>query len=297
MNDLGFLLRNPQVNLGYNGVLTESTISGIQSRKTTSTSINQYNIDRKPLQFGQSIGRAWNNNKNCRFDFRFLYLPRRADDSLGRGSGDFRIPERYSFSSNFGYNFSSNPAQNIALSLSLEAGQEDLGSKVITSGLGLVWWPNDCFSFYLGLSYTDKEPLPGYQGSKNHTSFEAHQRASKLGSNYYISSKQKFSISMQWNSLKASENRFWEADPSRLEYLNLVANSDNNADDFVISRLIFQACYRWEIAPLSDLFAVYTRESNFPGNSFFIFQGLLEQAWNYRIVNSLAIKFRYRFGV
>jgi hypothetical protein len=288
MNDLGFLLQNPQVSLGYNVVLTESNILGIQSRKTTSTSINQYNIDRKPLQFGQSIGRAWNNNKNCRFDFRFFYLPKRVG-GLGRGSGDFRIPERYSFSSN--------PAQNIALSLSLEAGQEDLGFKIITSELGLVWWPNDRFSFYFGLSYIDKEPLPGYQVSGNYTSFEARQRASKLGSNYYISSKQIFSISMQWNSLKAVEDCFWEVDPSRLEYLNLVANPDNNADDFVISRLIFQACYRWEIAPLSDLFAVYTRESNFPGNSFFTFQDLLEQAWNYRIVNSLAIKFRYRFEV
>jgi hypothetical protein len=76
MNDLGFLLQNPQVSLGYNVVLTESNILGIQSRKTTSTSINQYNIDRKPLQFGQSIGRAWNNNKNCRFDFRFFIFPK-----------------------------------------------------------------------------------------------------------------------------------------------------------------------------------------------------------------------------
>ena len=78
---------------------------------------------------------------------------------------------------------------------------------------------------------------------------------------------------------------------------NLVANSDNNGDDFVISRLIFQTCYRWEIAPLSNLFAVYTRELNLSGNSFFTFQNLLEQAWNYRIVNFLAIKFCYRFGV
>jgi len=145
-----------------------------------------------------------------------LYRPKRVGDSLGRGSGDFRILERYSFSSHFSYTFSSNLAQNISLSLSLGASQEDLGAKVITSGLGLAWWPNDCFSFYLGLSYTDKEPLPGYQGSGNYTSFEARQRPSKLGSNYYISSKQKFSISMQWNLLKAFEDCFWEVDPSRL---------------------------------------------------------------------------------
>ena len=69
------------------------------------------------------------------------------------------------------------------------------------------------------------------------------------------------------------------------------------ADDFMISRLTFQARYHWEIAPLSDLFVVYTQGSNLPGNSFSTFQDLLEQAWNDRIVDSFAIKLRYRFGV
>ena len=200
-------------------------------------------------------------------------------------------------SSNFSSTFSSNLAQNIALSLSLEAGQADLGSKVITSGLRVVWWPNDRFSFDLGLSYPDNEPLLVHQRSGDYTRLEAHQGASKFGSNYFISSRQKFRISMQWNSLKAFEDRFWEVDPSRLEYLNPVANLDNNADEFVMSGLIFQACYRWEIAPLSGLFAVYIRESNFSGNSIFTFQDLLEQAWDYWIVDSFALKFRYRFGV
>jgi len=292
MNDLGFLSRNSQMNLDYNFVLTESNIPGIQSRTTTLTSINQYNIDGEPVQLGQSIGRAWNYINNNSFDFRFLYLPSRVDDRLGRGTGDFRIPERYTISSNF----SSNPARNIAFSLNLEAGQEDLGSKLFTSGLGVVWRPNDRFSFDLGLSYTDREALLVHQGDGKYTSFEAHQWAPKLESNYFISSKQQFRISMQWNSLKAFEDRFWEVDSNRLEYLNPVTNPDNEADDFVISRLTFQARYRWEIAPLSDLFVVYTRGSNLPGNSFSTFQDLLEQAWNDRIVDSFAIKLRYRFG-
>ena len=293
MNDLGFLSRYSQMNLDYNFVLTESNIPGIQSRTTTLTSINQYNIDGEPVQLGQSIGRAWNYINNNSFDFRFLYLPSRVDDRLGRGTGDFRIPERYTISSNF----SSNPARNIAFSLTLEAGQEDLGSKLFTSELGVVWRPNDRFSFDLGLSYTDREALLVHQGDGKYTSFEAHQWAPKLESNYFISSKQQFRISMQWNSLKAFEDRFWEVDSNRLEYLNPVTNPDSEADDFVISRLTFQARYRWEIAPLSDLFVVYTRGSNLPGNSFSTFQDLLEQAWNDRIVDSFAIKLRYRFGV
>jgi len=75
-----------------------------------------------------------------------------------------------------------------------------------------------------------------------------------------------------------------------------VPNPDAEADDFVISRFTFQARYRWEIAPLSDLFIVYTRGANLPRNSFTTFQDLLEQSWNDRIVDSVAIKLRYRFG-
>jgi len=60
--------------------------------------------------------------------------------------------------------------------------------------------------------------------------------------------------------------------------------------------LTFQARYRWEIAPLSDLFVVYTRGGNLPGNSFSTFQDLFEQSWNDRIVDTVAIKLRYRFG-
>ena len=104
-------------------------------------------------------------------------------------------------------------------------------------------------------------------------------------------------MTLQWNSLKAFEDRFWQVNPHRLERLKSVANPDNEPDDFVISRLTFQARYRWQIAPLSDLFVVYTRGSNLPGNSFYTFQDLLEQGWNDRIVASFAIKLRYRFGV
>jgi hypothetical protein len=293
MNNVGFLTRNSQMNLDYNFVLTESDIPGLQSRTTTISLINNYNTDGNPVQNGQSIGRTWNFLNNNSFDITALYLPKRVDDRLGRGTGDFRIPERFSLSSNF----ISNPAKSFAWSVNLEATQEDLGPKIITSGAGIVWRPDDRFSLDLGLNYTDTEALLVHQGKGSYTSFEAHQWAPKLESNYFISARQQFKITLQWNSLKAFEDRFWQVNPHRLERLKPVANPDNEPDDFVISRLTFQARYRWQIAPLSDLFVVYTRGSNLPGNSFYTFRDLLEQGWNDRIVDSFAIKLRYRFGV
>ena len=160
----------------------------------------------------------------------------------------------------------------------------------------MAWRPNDRFSADLQLSYTDQESLLIHRGNGNYTSYESHQWAPRLELNYFITAKQQIRFSGQWTALKASENRFWQVNPNRLEHLRSVPNPDNEPDDFVISRLTFQARYRWEIAPLSDLFIVYTRGSNLPSNSFFTFQDLFEQSWNDRIVDSFAIKLRYRFG-
>ena len=294
INDLGFLARNSQRNLDYNFVLTESNIPGLQSRTTTVMLINQFNNDdRKPVSFGQTVSRTWNFLNNDTFDLSLRFAPKKVDDRLGRGTGDFRIPDRFNFSTSF----SSNPASVLAWSINLTAGQDDLGPQSITTGAGAVWRPNDRFSFDLSLNYTDQEALLVHQGNGSYTSFEAHQWAPKLDTNYFISARQQFRVTLQWNSLKAFEDRFWQVNPQRLERLRPVAKPDNDPDDFVISRLTFQARYRWQIAPLSDLFIVYTRGSNLPGNRFYTFQDLLEQGWNDRIVDSFAIKLRYRFGV
>ena len=250
MNDMGFLARNSQQNLDYNFVLTESDIPGLQSRTTTYGLINQYNADDgSPVGLGRFVGRTWNYLNNNTFDISVRHAPRKVDDRLGRGTGDFRIPERF----NLRTSFSSNPANVLAWSLNLTAGQDDLGPQAITTGAGIVWRPNDRFSFDLSLNYTDQEALLVHQGEGNYTSFEAHQWAPKLDSNYFISARQQFRVTLQWNSLKAFEDRFWQVNPHRLERLKPVANPDNEPDDFVISRLTFQARYRWQIAPLSDL--------------------------------------------
>ncbi|MBT6316698.1 MAG: hypothetical protein HOJ37_07440, partial [Gammaproteobacteria bacterium] len=103
-------------------------------------------------------------------------------------------------------------------------------------------------------------------------------------------------FTLQWTALKAFEDRFWQVDSQNLDFLQPVAKSDDDSDNFTISRLTFQARYRWEIAPLSDLFVVYTRGSNLPTDSFETFQDLLVQSWTDTIVDTLAIKLRYRFG-
>jgi hypothetical protein len=75
-----------------------------------------------------------------------------------------------------------------------------------------------------------------------------------------------------------------------------VPKPNAKSDDFIISRMTFQARYRWEIAPLSDLFVVYTRGANVPNTMFDEYGGMFMEAWNEPIVDTLVVKLRYRIG-
>ena len=62
-----------------------------------------------------------------------------------------------------------------------------------------------------------------------------------------------------------------------------------------MSSLNFQIRYRWQIAPLSDLFIVYTKaDSN--NTDLLPFDDLLRQSWQNPLVDQLVIKLRYRIG-
>ncbi len=292
MNQMGFLSRNDQANLDYSFFLTESDVPGLRQRTTSIFLVNQYNTDGRAVRQGMFLNRDYQFNNFDNINFRLQYFPRRVDDRLGRGTGDWVLPDRFGFE--VGYD--SNVSEPFAWSLGISVGQDDLGPMQTEGSGGITLRPNDRFSVDLQLRYEDREALLVHRGDGNYTSFESHSWSPRLEVNYFISARQRLRFTTQWTGLKAFEDMFYAVNPDKLERLHPVPNPDDSPDDFVISRMTFQARYRWEIAPLSDLFVVYTRGANLPRNSFFTFQDLFEQSWNDRIVEQVAVKLRYRFG-
>lgn len=292
INELGFLTRNDQMNLDYNMFNIESDVPGLRQRTTSLFISNQWNTDGEPVRLGLFLNRGYNTLNNNTYDVSLRYFPERIDDRLGRGTGDFKVEGRYGL--NLG--FRTNPADKLAFNFDLNLDQDELGPARTGASARFTWRPNDRFSSDLRLDYTDREALLVHKGSGSYTSFESHQWAPQLEMNYFLNAWQQLRFTLQWTALKAFEDRFWQVDSQNLDFLQPVAKSDEDTDNFTISRLTFQARYRWEIAPLSDLFVVYTRGSNLPTDSFETFQDLLVQSWTDTIVDTLAIKLRYRFG-
>ena len=57
-----------------------------------------------------------------------------------------------------------------------------------------------------------------------------------------------------------------------------------------------QARYRWEIAPLTDLYLVYNRGNSLPNQVDAEFVDLFDDGFRHPIVNTLVAKLRWRFG-
>tara|TARA_R110002167_G_scaffold89012_10_gene240172 strand:- start:47132 stop:49537 length:2406 start_codon:yes stop_codon:yes gene_type:complete len=292
INDLGFISRNDQIQGDYTFSLDRSNVDGLRSLSDSVQVVNQWNTSGQPTRTALFFNRNYTflDNNSMRLGLR--YFPPRIDDRLGRGSGEFRIPERYAMN----LNWSTDPGQPFSYSLGVGADQEDLGPKSITYFGGFSYRPIDTFSLNLDVDYTDREALLVYKGSGRYTSFEATQWSPKLTMDYFVSAKQQLRFSMQWTGLKAYEDRFYQVNPNKLEHLTVVPKPNATPDDFIISRMTFQARYRWEIAPLSDLFVVYTRGANVPNTMFDEYGGMFMEAWNEPIVDTLVVKLRYRLG-
>jgi len=112
----------------------------------------------------------------------------------------------------------------------------------------------------------------------------------------FLSARQQFRLTAQWAGIKANEHERWQV-PAADGSLQFVGTDPLAAKrDFTISRLTFQARYRWELAPLSDLFVVYTRGSDVNSMPDTGFSELLDKAWTDRLVDVFVVKLRYRLG-
>lgn len=292
INDLGFVSRNDYIQADYNFSLDRSDVPGLRALSSSVQVTNQWNTKGQATRLALFLNRKYTFLDNSAISTGLRYFPPRVDDRLGGTSGTFRIPERWAMTANW----NDDPSKKFSLEAGFSAGQEDLGSRTLTASTGFSYRPVDNFSMLFDVSYTDREALLTYQGSGNYTSFEATQWAPKLTVDYFLSAKQQLRFSMQWTGIKAFEDRFLAVNTNELDHLQVVAKPDTTPDDFVISRMTFQARYRWEIAPLSDLFVVYTRGANLPSNQFDDYGALLVEAWEQPIVDTVVIKLRYRFG-
>ncbi|MBL4679388.1 MAG: hypothetical protein JKY88_01545 [Pseudomonadales bacterium] len=292
INDLGFLRRNDTVGLVYSYNKNESGLKNLKRKSTGMRVVQKYNTNGKLVRSGLFFNQERSFNNNTFMFSQINYFPSRWEDRDSLDNGDYRIEGRWQAE----VFAETDQSKKFSVGGAIEYQGEDIGGQMMNYFVNLVWRPVDRFSFAMRLNYQDRQGWLLHHNNRNFTTFDAEIWRPNISLDFFLSAKQEFRITAQWAGFKANESERWEV-PLNEGSLDPVTRLAGDADrDFNISRLTFQARYRWELAPLSDLFVVYTRGSNvatMPNDSF---GDLLRGSWTDALVDIFVIKLRYRIG-
>ena len=292
ITDLGFITRNDVIKGYYSYSRDESDFTRVRSRRLSVSLSQDYNTAGKVVRSGIFTNASFTLLNNSRLFTSLSYFPPRWDDRNSEGSGSYRIDDRWM--ANIGW--FSDSAKKISFKLSASTIGEELDDWSEGAGFGVTLRPNDRFSFSTDVNYTHHNQWLLHWTERQFTSYKAAFWQPQVEMDIFLTAKQQFRITAQWAGIKAFQKKFHELPTGDGDLIEVPIAPGSYNRDFTISRLTFQARYRWEIAPLSDLFIVYTRGANLPSAPQEDFTDLLRDSWTDKIVDVFIIKLRYRLG-
>jgi len=292
INDLGYLQRNDSFRIRSAHVRTSSGMSWARSNQFDLRGFAQKNAA------GYFTGGAIYMTNRLTFNnlssmtFVTSFTPKAYDDLNSFGNGTYRTAKRREVM----MRYSSPSTNDLTFGGGVGFREEALGGNQLKIGGGVTWRPNDRFSADLNYSWADRNGWLLHQESRNMTTFNAEQWTPKVTLEYFFSARQQIRAALQWVSIRAHEDEFFMVPDSPGDLIK-TDKPAGPSDSFGLSQMSFQVRYRWEIAPLSDLFVVYTRVADkglaLQDNSF---SDLFEAGWRDPVNDVFVVKIRYRFG-
>lgn len=290
INDFGFLRRNDAHNLSLGLDWVGVGRGWIRNYSVAPFFQYELNGDNRMTRLGMGVRTKLTLPNLAKVDVETTFFPKRFEDRNSFGNGTYRIQERPRFS----VGYATNEADSISYSATATYMGEDAGGEFYQGKLGVNWRPVDRVNLGASVSYSDRSGWLLHQEDANFTAYDADFWQPQLDLEFFLSAKQQFRIAMQWVGVRADESEFYQI-PTSPGSLSRVPKPVGPSDDFEISQLSFQVRYRWQIAPLSDLFLVYSKNGiRSPGVDEL--SDLFRSVWDQPDTEQLVLKLRYRLG-
>jgi hypothetical protein len=291
LNDLGYLERNDNMRLRASHTRTVSNLGWAHENQFDMRGFVQRNHEELFTGGGVFFSDRLLLNDRSKLVARASFQPKSYDDINSGGFGTFRIDERAATN----IRWDSDPTQRWGVGVGAGFLEEAVGGNTWSGEGEIDWRPNDRLRASLATVYYDNDGWLLHQAGRFMATYEATQWQPKFTFEYFVSATQQLRTSLQWVGIKANTDQVYLVP---LKPGNLVRVPDPPVPgDFSVSNLIFQTRYRWEVAPLSELFVVLTIQANQTralGDS--TFESLFNDAFESPIYNSLVFKIRYRLG-
>lgn len=294
LNALGYNSRNDQTQASY-GFNHTNYSPKMQNLRAIGTGIYVAGIwDPEGDQTNShlSIGRDYSFKNLNRLNVQFSVSPSHLNDSVAYRVEKFRTDLSYDI---VGAWVTDNTQQFF---YSLDGGfrKEIVEGYFMWGGAGVGYQPVESFRLLFTVSKGFRDGWLRYRGRGSYTRFESWGPRLGLSSEYFVGPLQQVRFDLQWQSLQGKGLEFYTVPNGSTKLVSTGEATSERRDDFAVSQIKLQIRYRWEIAPMSDVFLVYTKTAsmrgmtnNSTGETLF---DLLRDADN----ENFAAKFRYRFG-
>lgn len=292
INDLGFLQRNNYKGAQYVfryayprlGDFIKSSRGAINVEKRYNISDNQA-ID---------SGIYWRNTMLLpgRNTVRtaLAYLPSRYEDLDSRGNGAYKADDRIWWN----VHLNTNSEDLVSWTLAAGAIQEDLGDWTHQYWVGATIRPAESVVIDVDVKYKRRDGWLLYQGNNNFGAYNGIDWQPTVEVNWFMAPKHRLRFKLQWAGVRVDEQGFFAVPAGDGELVPAARTQQDH--DLTVSLLAAQLRYRWEIAPLTDLYVVYNRGNRLPARNEDEFSSLFSDSFDDPLVDSLIVKLRWRFG-
>jgi hypothetical protein len=292
INDMGYSQRNNfdliMMRPSYNQ-LNFSQDSDIASINWSSNMVIQRNTEGYRFPFTMSFGPMVKMKSGTQINGQIGFNTSGYDDLISRGNGVVLLNKRWN--GNISYN---TPRRNAwSKSIQLQTFQEGINGWGMGVNGVATWYPNEALNINLSLSpQWSNDWLKWMQGNQ-FGSFTRHQITGGISMNWFPADGHEVRLKTQWYTVNAEAMQSYQLGARG----RLVA--ENTAiRDFASSSFALQLRYRYELAPMSDLWFCYSRGGfdNIvdPDQSTV---GLLGDSTKLRSSDQLLLKLSYRFRI
>ena len=295
INDMGYQRRNDYREVKYRVRMSNPNLRHFRNTRTYIRVDRMWNTAGQVVDSEISVDQRLVLHNLSQIRFSGGVKPSHYDDRSSFGNGVYRLDDAWEAE----VRYYSDSSRRLAYSVRQQWQQEPADGGVYRRTQGMVQWrPSDRMTMGLGLRYVDREAWLLHQSDGAFTAFAADELMPNFDLSYFFSARQQLRMAFQWVAVKAEERSFHQMPDTPGFLVPRAKDVDDAADDFAISRMNLHVRYRWEIAPLSDLFLVYTNNAGLPysettGKDFGqLFTETFEQTTGENVV----LKFRYRFG-
>ena len=295
INDMGYLWRNNLLaygaTIGY--VRTDFEDQSIsKSRSYGFDYWDQNNSDHENLEqfYSFNFSQSFKSTSNIFIQSNFSSIGK--DDEITQGSQNFPFL-RTGNGGNIDFNYRS--PQYGPWKYSFGYGLERKNYYAFTdrrrsASMGVGYSPRDNIRTWLRMNHRQRSNWTIRTDEDLYATFSQRRLGLNTGVTWYRSQKEELSFKIEMVSFRNQKGQSWQIDEN-----GYFKKSDLAADSINLGSLAFQVRYKYEIAPLSNFYLVYTRG----GSVFFDDEAdnstIFSDTWDRPQGNRFAAKIRYRF--